>query len=265
MKRYISIFLVISLCFSFAACSVNGKNPDVTSTSAAEATTKAAPAFQTETEEFSKDFTDENGRVVYTVKAQLPKITENVPEDIAEDINRSVYGIFENACEDAESNIENAAKFMDSQNHEIPWARSFDYVINLCSDKYFSITVRDYFTMFGSEELEPTQRGYTYDVVRGRLCTLSDFFYENYSYDNVRQIIIDEFICKDVSKVYYDGAELTDEQRSVIYDAVDTENFYLTDSGIGFYFSENAVDPLRYGTFVAHYTWEEIAVVLKRP
>ncbi len=264
MKRYISIFLIISLCFSFAACTVNEKKPDVTVTVTQEATT-SVPAPLTQAEEFSKDFTDENGRIVYTVRAQLPKITGNVSEDIAKDINRSVYGIFEDACETAESNIENAANFMDSQNSETPWARSVDYEINLCNDKYFSITAREYFTMFGSDNLEPVKRGYTFDVTRGKLCTLSDFFYEDHSYDSVRQFIIDEFICKDVSAVYCSGAELTEEMRSSVNEVFDTENFYLTDSGIGFYFSENAIDPYLYGTFVAHYTWQEIAVILKRP
>lgn len=265
MKRCISIFLGISLCFSLAACTGKEKTPDVTSTSAAEATTEAVPVPLTEAEEYSKDFTDENGRTVYTVRALLPKITGNVPEDIAKDINRSLCGIFEDACETAEINIDNAAEFMDSQNSGTPWARSFDYEVNLCSDKYFSITVRDYFTMFGSEELEPAMRGYTFDVARGRLCTLTDFFYENYSYDSVRQIIVDEFICKDVSKIYFEGKELTDEMRTAINEVFDTENFYLTDSGIGFYFSENAVNPQYFGTFVAHYEWQEIAVILKRP
>ncbi len=263
MKRYISIFLIISLCLSFAACSANGNTP-VTS-AVREETTRPAPAFQTAAEEYSKDFTDENGRVVYTVRASLPQITADLPENIADDINRSLYGIFEDACETAESNIKNAAAFMDSQGHEFPWERSFDFEINLCSDRYFSITVRDYFTMFGADEPVPTLIGYTYDVVRGTKCTFSDFFYENHSYDSVKRVIVDEFIGRDIAEVFYDGAELDDEQRSLAYETADTENFYLTDDGIGFYFSKNAFDPEAYGTFVTHYTWEEIAVVLKRP
>ncbi len=262
MKRYISIFLIISLCFSFAACSVKEKTPQVSVT---EEPTTAEPPPETVTEEYSREFTDENGRVVYTVKAQLPKIIGNVSGNIAEDINRSVYGIFEDACETAESNIANAAKFMDSQNLETPWAKTFEYDINLCSSKYFSITVKEYFTMYGVDNTEPAVKGYTFDVVRGKLSLFMDFAYENHSYESIRQFIIDEFICKDVSAAYYDGAELTEEQRNGILAVFDTENFYLTADGIGFYFSENVIDPLKFGTFVAHYTWEEIAVILKKP
>lgn len=265
MKRYISIFLIIALCFSFASCSVKEDTPDITVAATTEEATTSVPPPLTETEEYSRDFTDENGRVVYTVRAQLPQITGNTEESIAEDINRSVYGIFEDACETAESNVENAAAFMDANNSETPWSRSLEYVINLCTDKYFSITVNDYFTMYGNSEIEPAKRGYTFNVTRGIRCAFSDFTYENRSTEGVKRFIVDEFIGKDVAEVYFDGAELTDEQRSTVYDAVDTENFYLTDSGIGFYFSENAIDPNRFGTFVAHYTWEEIAVILKRP
>lgn len=265
MKRYISIFLIISLCFSFASCSVKEETPDITAAATTQEATTSEPPPLTVTEEYSRDFTDENGRVVYTVRALLPKITGNTEESVAEDINRSVYGIFEDACETAESNVENAAAFMDANNSETPWARSFEYEINLCTDKYFSITVNEYFTMFGSSEIEPIKTGYTFNVVRGRRCALGDFTYENYLHEGVKRVIVDEFIGKDVAKVYFDGAELTEEQRATVYDAVDTENFYLTDSGIGFYFSENAIDFRSFGTFVTHYTWQEIAVILKRP
>lgn len=262
MKRYISIFLIISLCFSFAACSAKEETPQVSVT---EEPTTVIPPPETVTEEYSREFTDENGRVVYTVKAQLPKIIGNVSESIANDINRSVYGIFEDACETAENNIENAAKFMDSQNLETPWAKTFEYDVNLCSGKYFSFTVKEYFTMYGVDNTEPAVKGYTFDVVRGKLSLFMDFTYENDSYENVRQVIIDEFICRDVSADYYNGAELPEEQRNSVFAGFDAENFYLTDDGIGFYFSENVIDPLKFGTFVAHYTWEEIAVILKRP
>lgn len=264
MKRFLSIFLIISFCLSFAACSSKDNNGD-NGVTVTEETTQAGPAFKTETKEYSKDFSDENGRVVYTVKAKLPQITADLPEDIAKDINRSVYGFFEDACESAESNIKNASAFMDSQNHDIPWARSLDYEITLCTEKYYSITVRDSFTMFGVENADPTLIGINFDVVRGKMCGISEFFYENHSYENVKQILVDSFIAKDISSVFYGGAELTEEQSDIAYHVADMENFYLTDKGIGFYFSKNAFDPQQYGTFVAHYAWEDVAVVLKKP
>lgn len=262
MKRYISIFLIISLCFAFAACSVKEKTPQVLET---KAPTTAEPAPLIAPEEFSREFKDENGRTVYTVKAQLPQIKGNLSESIAEDINRSVYGIFEDACETAESNIASAAEFMDSRNSENPWSKKFEYDVTLCNSRYLSITVKEYFTMFGVDNVEPAVKGYTFNFASGNLCMLMDFSYENYSYENVKQIIIDNYICNDISTVYYDGAELTEEQRNDIAEIFDTENFYLTADGIGFYFSENVINPLKFGTFVTHYDWDEIAVILKRP
>lgn len=265
MKRYISIFLILSLCLSLAACSVKKETPGSDGSIITEEATTSLPKPDIETAEFSKEFTDENGRVVYTVKALLPELSGSIPEAIATDINAFVRGIFEDACETAESNIKNAASFMDAQQLETPWARSFDYTINLSDGKYLSFTVNDYFTMYGSDSIEPDMVGYTFDIIRGVPCTLLDFSYENYSLDSVSQIIVDELICDDVSTVMYNGAPLTDEQRSIVHGIVNTENFYLTDTGIGFYFSKYAVNPNHYGTFITHYTWDEAAVVLKRP
>ena len=265
MKRYISLVLIFLLCFSLGACSVKNNPAGTDNTVPTEEATTSLPKPDIENAEYSKEFTDANGRVVYTVKAQLPNFSGNIPEHVLSYLNGIVYGIFNNACETAESNIENAASFMDAQQLETPWSRSFDYDINFSDGRYLSFTVKDYFTMYGSTNLQPDMTGYTFDIIKGLPCTLLDFSYENYSYDNVRQILIDEFICDDISTVFYNDAPLTDEQRSVVHEVVDTANFYLTDTGIGFYFSKNAINPGHFGTFVAHFTWDEVAVVLRMP
>lgn len=265
MKRYISLFLILSLCFSLAACSVKKESSESDISLSTEEATTSLPKPDIDTAEFSKEFTDENGRVVYTVKANLPKFSGNIPEKITTYLNGFVYGIFEEACATAESNIGNAASFMDAQQLETPWARSFDYDVTFSDGRYLSFTVKDYFTMYGSDNLEPDMIGYTFDIIKGVPCTLLDFSYENYSLSNVSQIIIDEYICDDISIVMYNGAPLTDEQRSTVHGAVNAENFYLTDTGIGFYFSKYAINPNYFGTFVAHYDWDEVAVVLKMP
>lgn len=265
MKRYICLVLILSLCLSLASCSVKKDSSELNASLATEEVSTSLPKPDFDTAEFSKEFMDENGRVVYTVKAKLPKFSGNIPENINTYLNGFVYGIFEDACETAESNIANAASFMDAQHLENPWARSFDYDINFCDGKYLSFTVKDYFTMYNSENLEPDMHGYTFDIIKGVPCTLLDFSYENYSFENVAQILVDEFICDDVSNVFYNGAPLTDEQREIVHSVVNPENFYLTDTGIGFYFSKSSINPSHYGTFISNYTWDEVAVVLKMP
>lgn len=264
MKRYISIILILSLCLSFAACSVKEDKPTSESAASTEVLTTELPKPALSYEEYSEDFTDKNGRVVYTVKANLPKITGNIPQKIAEYLNGVLYGIFEDACENAKSNIENAAAFIDAQNLQTPWSKTIEYDINLSDGQYFSFTVKDYFSMFGNSEVEPTLTGYTFDIVNGVPCTIHDFTYENYSLDNIKQILVDEFICDDVSNVLFNGATLTDEQKEIVLGVFDVGNFYLTDNGIGFYFSKNSINPSHFGTFITHFTWDEVAVVLKR-
>lgn len=264
MKRYISIILVLALCLSFAACSVKDNTVSADPNVSDGTTSAPLPIPDIGTEEFSKEFTDENGRVVYTVKAMLPKITGNLSDELTNYLNSVFYGIFEDACESAESNIENAAAFMDAQNLQNPWSKVIDFNINLSDGQYFSFTVKDYFSMFGSSEVEPTLTGYVFDLVKGEPCTLLDFSYENHSFDSIKQTIVDEFICKDVASSLFNGATLTDEQKESVRGVFDAGNFYLSETGIGFYFSSNTINPNHFGTFVTHYTWDDIAVVLKR-
>lgn len=264
MKRYISLILILSLCLSFAACSVkNDSNTDGTELST-EIQTTSLPKPDLDVAEYSKDFTDENGRVVYTVKANLPKITGNIPDDIADYLNGVFYSFFEDACESAESNIENATAFMDNQNSQKPWIKSLDYNINLSDGKYFSFTIKDSFSMFGNPEVEPSLTGYVFDIIKGVPCTIRDFMYENSSHDSVKQVLADEFIYNDVAKVLFNDTPLNDEQKEIVFEVFDLGNFYLTDTGIGFYFSSNSINPNYFDTFVTHYTWEDVAVVLKR-
>ena len=142
MKRYISLILTLSLCLSFAACSAKVDKPADESAASTEVLTTSLPKPDLGYEEYSEYFTDENGRVVYTVKATLPKITGNIPEKITEYLNGVSYGIFEDACESAKSNIENAAAIMDAQNLQTPWIKVIDYDINLSDGQYLSFTVK---------------------------------------------------------------------------------------------------------------------------
>lgn len=263
MKRYISFFLILSLCFSFAACSVKEDSPEINQPPQTVTTTVPKPII--EAAEHSKEFTDENGRVVYTLKAFLPQITGNTAENIASYINKFSYGLFEDACEFAQSNIENAANFMDSQGNGKPWSRTLDFDVSYSDGRFLSIVVKDYFSMFGSEEIEPTLTGYTFDIISGMPCTLLDFTYENYSISEIERVVEEAFLFETVSDYFFNGTPLTDEQKQTVRDVFDPSNFYLNDRGVVFYFSGYEINPSHYGTFNVDYTWDEIAVILKMP
>ncbi|MBQ2974780.1 MAG: DUF3298 domain-containing protein [Clostridia bacterium] len=264
MKRYISFFMILSLCFSFAACSVKDDSSEV-SHQPPQTVTTTVPKPIIEAAEHSRDFTDENGRVVYTLKAFLPQITGNAAENTASYINKFSYGLFEEACEFALSNIENAANFMDSQGNGKPWSRMLDFDISYSDGRFLSIVVKDYFSMFGSEEIEPTLTGYTFDIISGMPCTILDFTYENYSINEIERVVEEDFLFETVSDYFFNGTPLTDEQKQTVRDVFDTSNFYLIENGIMFYFSGYEISPMHHGTFTVDYTWDEIALILKMP
>lgn len=263
MKRYISFFLIISLCFSFAACSVKEETPDITQLSQTVTTTIPSPVI--DAAYYSKEFTDENGRVVYTLKAHLPQITGNTAENVASYINEFFYGLFEDACESAQSNIGNASAFMDSQGNGKPWSRILGFDISYSDGRFLSIVIEDSFSMFGNEENKPTLKGYTFDIISGMPCTLLDFAYGNYSISEIESIVEESFLFDTVSDYFFNGTPLTDEQKQLVRDVFDPANFYLNFRGFVFYFNGYEINPRYYGTFNVDYTRDEIAPILRIP
>ncbi|MBQ2842544.1 MAG: hypothetical protein IJE72_05865 [Clostridia bacterium] len=262
MKRFICIFMIFALCFSFASCSLNDKAPDSTETSAEVTTTLPAPVIASS--EHSKEFKDENGRVVYTVDVVIPQITDFESEAIKDYINEYSLEIFNEACEKAESNFENAARFMDSRGSNTPWSRKIDFEVSFSNGRYLSFIIKEYFSMHG-DETEPSLKSSTFDVVNGVPCTLFDFGLDVFSANEVMQIIADNYLAPNVSSLFYGGSELTEEQKQLVRDTFDSENFYLTSDGISFYMSKYIFDPMLTGFFTCNFTWSEIAEVLKMP
>ena len=73
----------------------------------------AAPPVVSEKKQ-TKEFKDANGRTVYVVDVVLPEISENIEQSMIDYVNGVTNKFFENACDQAESNIESASSFMDN-------------------------------------------------------------------------------------------------------------------------------------------------------
>lgn len=262
MKRFICVFLISALCLSFASCSVKNEVTDTTETSTAVTTTLPVPVIDSSTH--SKEFKDDSGKVVYTVEVVVPHLEEFENELLKGWVNGLSQDIFNEACDKAESNIENAAKFMESRNSSTPWSRKIDFEVSFSNGRFLSFIIKEYFSMFG-EETEPSLKSATFDVIKEMPCSLFDFSREVFSEEEVISIIADKYLSAYVSNVFFNSQELNDEQRQLVYDAFDYESFYLTSDGIGFYMSRYIFDPTQTGVFTCHYTWSEIAEVLMMP
>lgn len=265
MKRFFSILLISALVFSLAACSVEEKNEETTQpqTVAVETTTLTVPVIESSTH--SKQFKDENGRVVYTVDVIVPQLDEFENESLKAQVNTLSTEIFNDACEKAEPNIANAAKFMDDRNSDIPWAKKIDFEVSFSDGRYLSFVIKEYFSTLG-EETQPSLRGATFDVLDSSMLYLSDFVYDaDSSLEENANKIADKLLSPRVSEYFYNNRELTDEEKQLVRDAFFYENFYLTSDGIGFFMSKYIFDPMLTGSFACHFTWEQVSGILKLP
>ncbi len=260
MKKIISIFMIFILCFSFAACTAKDKTPSAEPTETTAETTLPPPVI--DKIQHSKEFKDENGRVVFTVEVVLPEVIENATESFMEYINGESETYFNEACEYAEKNLENAALFMDSNNSDKPWSKKIDFDITYSSGSYLCLLIKDYFSMLGGEN-EPALRTDCYDILNERPCSLFDFKLEENSRERTTEIIVESLICPRISAEIFGGEELTEEQKKLIHEIYSPSDFYLTADGIGFYLSRYAVDTNLTGTFTCEYKWNEVAFVLK--
>lgn len=263
MKQFICIFMTFAICFSLASCSLSD---DITETRVNEETsvTTTLPVPVIEQSTHSEKFTDANGRVVYTVDVIVPHLEEFENEVLRDNVNSLSLEIFNEACEKAQSNIENAASFMDSKGSDTPWARKIDFEVSFSNGRYLSFIIKEYFSMLGGEN-EPSFTSATYDVITGHPCYLTDFAREVFSAEEVKRIIVDNHLCPKVSSKFYNNMELTEEDRQLVYDVFDFENYYLTPDGIDFYMSNYVFNPALTGNFICSFTRADIAEVLVIP
>lgn len=260
MKRFISLMLAFMLLFSLAACSSDEIQPETTETEKEVETTLPLPVFDSYKE--SKEFKDENGRVVYTVAANIPRIIKNTDEAFAEYVNNYFLGIFNDACEFAEKNISNAAAFMDSNSSSSPWSKRIDFEVKFSDGSYVSFIINEYFSMLG-EEVEPSVKSVTFDISNGEPLTLLDLAHEDYSIADVEKLVEEKFILPKIVFYFFNGSKPNEEQYQLVHDAFNAENFYLTDDGISFYISEYIINPQRSGTFICDFSWEDVEPFLK--
>ena len=260
MKCFISLALALVLLFSLAACSSDEIQTETTETQKTVETTLHQLVFDSQKE--AKEFKDENGRVVYTVEANIPKIKKNADEAFAEYVNNYFLLIFSDACEFAEKNTSNAASFMDSNSSDTPWSKKIDFEVKFSDSRYVSFVINEYFSMLG-EEVEPSVKSVTFDISKGEPLTLPDFAHEDYSLGDIEKLIEEKFLLPKVVFYFFNGSEPNEEQHQLVRDAFNAENFYLTDNGISFYCSEYIINPQRSGTFICDFSWEDVAPVLK--
>lgn len=246
MKKFLAILLIFAMIFSLAACSGKGGE-----------TTTAPPPVVEETSN-SKEFKNSEGTTVFTVDVAFPQITENCDEKVKAYINNLCVELFDDACEFAESNIENATEFMKSTGSTEPWTKVITFETTLLDNRYACFIVKDAFSLAGGVGT-PTWSTKCFDIQTGALCSLVDFT----TYPDDPEFGFESFI-QDVFKPKFETdfiapEYITEEVLERLGEIIDSENFFLTENGIGFYFDKVNVDEYLSGMTSLKFTWDELS------
>ena len=240
MKRIFSIFLIALSLLAFASCSDSVKKEN-------EATTYAVPVIEEST--YSKEFKDGSGRVVFTVDVTVPQITGKCDPKVMEYINSEALGIFNKACEFAQSNLENASK------NSKPWSKKITFETTLLDDRYACFLVNDVFSVNGDK---PTLSTLCFDIRKGVPCTLADFCVNPDDPESCFEFFLTDTLSKVLQDRFHVSAYITDDVLARLDEIVDPANFYLTEKGMGFYFDKSLVDDRLSGNFKIIFTWAEL-------
>ena len=254
MKRIISLLLIAAMIFSLAACS--GKDDN-------ETTENNLPPVIEETVHY-KEFKDENGKTVIKVSVTLPQITDNCDEKVKNYINGIAMDIYNDACEFAESNIENAASFMESMESDKPWAKTVTFETTHVSSRYACFIMKDALSYFDSE-VKPAWSTFCLDVKTGAVCTLSDFAIIPDDADGCFEAFLNDVLEPVLPIEFINPEFINEEVLERLDEIVHPDDFYLTDDGMGFYFDKNNVHEYLSGTYKISFTWDELSAVYELP
>ncbi len=252
MKKIVSILMILTLLFSLCACSGKGDGE----------TTMPPPVIDETTQH--KEFKDSTGRIVFTVDVVLPQISKNCEENVRNYINKLSFNIFEDACKFAESNIENAAKFMDNHKSENPWTKKITFQTAYSDSRYLCFIIKDALSYFGSET-DPKQKAICFDIRTGEVCNAASFSAFPDDPAKSEKMLIEGHIIPTLKEKYYPPAFITDEVLEALPEFFSADDFYFTEDGMAFFFMKNNINPVLEGIYTCKYTWDEISYIYSLP
>lgn len=258
MKRFLSVALIFSLLFSFAACSAKNSGKSQTEPT-------AAPPPVIESKQLQKEFKDENGRTVVSVDVTLPQISENCEKTVMDYVNKTALEIFEEKCRFAENNIKNAAAFMDNSKSEKPWTSKVTFETTYYDSRFTCFLIKEYFSYTGGEA-DPSYQTKCFDLKTGEPCSALTFAIDKENKSVIDEELVNNIIIYKADKEFYgDAGSLSENQRKAIAENFSLDNFYLTEDGIAFYFDKSCISPTQSGVYECRMTWSEAGTVFYSP
>ena len=259
MKKAVSILLLIAPLFSFAACGkkVNGENLTTTETT--------VPPPVIEKQSHSKEFKNDEGKTVFTVDVEVPRITGNCDESVMKYINTLSLEMFDDACDFAESNLENAEKFMASSGSESPWSKKITFETTYADSRFVCFLMKEFFSI-GGDAGEPVWSSICFDINREQVCTLFDFMVDTDNPESGYEVLLNDILIPAVRKDFEDTATPIDETAYERFDEIfSSESFYLTEKGFVIFTPKNRLNPSLSGTYSHEFSWREVDFCISLP
>lgn len=263
MKRVLSIILMLAVLFSFASCR-NIKELNEETTTASPIVTAAPPVVSEKKQ--TKEFKDANGRTVYVVDVVLPEISENIEQSMIDYVNGVINKFFEDACTQAQTNLEAASNFMDKHNSDKPWRNTITFEAKYISGYFVSFLIKDSMSYYGSSNNSPSVYSRCFQVQEGNPVNAAYFTDVPEAPDVAVGYIAD--LLKSRARTNFYGYEYElDEKMIAAFDAaVSIHDFYLTENGMAFYVSRSAVDEYETeGVYTEEFTWDELSGMFNKP
>lgn len=264
MKRFSGFVLILTLLFSFSACAKKLEGAEI---SAARKTSDGVQAaVRTKSQTLKKTFKDANGRTVFLVETEIPRISGLSDEKLEEQINRRAREIFDDACVFAERNVKNAASFMDVSGSETPWTKKADFEVSYSGPRFLCFVVKEYFSC----SKDPPELDYStlcFDLKRRELCSAIDFVKAPTDSSVLDKVLLDGLILKKAESDFGEEAgSFSSERRAALKENFGLANFYITENSICFYFNGRSVFPESGDdVYVCELAWDEVSEVFFRP
>lgn len=263
MKRVLSIALISAVLFSFASCrNINELRKETTT---AVPTTTAAPPVVKEKKQ-TKEFKDEKGRTVFVVDVVLPEISENIEQRMIDYVNSVTNRFFEDACVQAEKNIDSASKFMDTYDSDKPWKKTISFESTYISGYFVSFLISESLSYYGTSGNAPSVYTKCFQVQDEEPVNAAYFTDNPDTPEIALGYIADLLKSRAKTGFYIEGIELDEPELAAFDDAVSLDNFYLTEDGMAFYVNRGAIDPYEISdVYTAEFTWDELAGLFNKP
>ncbi len=264
MKKLLCILLIFILIFTAAACNKNSDDP-LDETEPITTTTVAPPVVKEQ--KHHKEFKNSDGKVVYVVDVVLPEISKFADKIVKDYINEVSLDVFNDACESAERNIENASDFMAKYETKNPWTKKITFETTYADGRFLCFLIKTAFTYSGTPGEPSSYETKCFDLKRGEPCNAFNFVLADLSHEEIKTLLVDELI-KPKAKT-----ELSAQHPYAFYaamlDKLDEiftyENFYLTENGMAFYFEKNLLNDTLSGVYSCELTWSELSAIFTSP